>query len=90
MRKEYNGIVGKYGIPRFQLCMVLLFRRNTMNYSRRTPMMQCSKKQKLAVVVPFSTDQSMFCDLQELLQISRSYINRSFIIDHISRSFSDK
>ena len=42
----------------------------SMNYSRRTPMMQRSKKRSLVVVVPFSIDQSVFCDLQEFFQIS--------------------
>ena len=32
--------------------------------------MQCNKKRKLVVAVPFSTDQSVFCDLQELFQVS--------------------
>ena len=70
MRGEYYGIGGKYGIPRFQLKLGLLYRRNTMNYSKGTPMMQCSKKRKLVVIVQFSTDQRPFCDLQEFFQVS--------------------
>ena len=31
---------------------------------------QCSKKQRFALVVLFSTDQSVFYDLQEFLQVS--------------------
>ena len=70
MRSRYYGIVGKYGIPRFQLWLVLLFHRNIINYSRRSPRMQCNKKRKLVVVVPFSTEQSVFCDLQEFFRVS--------------------
>ena len=74
MRGEYYEIVGKYGIPRFQLFVesyfVLLLPRNTMDYSRKPPTMQCSKKRPLVVFVPFSTDQYVFCDLQEFHQIS--------------------
>ena len=62
-------IVEKYGIPRIQLSLVLLFRRNTMNYLRRTPTMKCSEKRSL-VIVPFSTDQSLFGDFQEFFQVS--------------------
>ena len=47
---------GKYGIPRFQLWLVLLFRKNIMNYSRRTPTIQYSKKWLLILAIPFSTD----------------------------------
>ena len=68
MREGYCGIVGKYGIPRIRLLMVLLFRRNTMNFSRRPSTMQCSKKRPHVVVVPFSADQSVFCDLQEFFR----------------------
>ena len=32
--------------------------------------MQCSEKRPLVVVVSFSTNQSVFCDLQEFFQIS--------------------
>ena len=69
MRGGYYGSVAKYEIPKFQLWLGLLFHRNTMNFSRRTPTMQCSKKQLLVVVVPFSTVQNMFCDLQKFFQI---------------------
>ena len=47
----------------------------SMNYSRRTPMMQRSKKRSLVVVVPFSIDQSVFCDLQEFFQQSFQILN---------------
>ena len=78
MRGRYYGIVEKYEIPRFQLLLVLLFRRKTMNYSRRIPTMECSKKRKL-VVVPFFTDQSVFCDLQEFFRsVFKTY---SYICD---------
>ena len=70
MRGGYYGSVDKYEIPRFQLRLVLLLCRNTMNYSRRTPTMQCSKKRPFVVVVPFSADQNVFCDLQEFFQAS--------------------
>ena len=68
MKIRYYGIVGKYGVLRFQLWLALVLRRNTMNYSKRSPMMQWSKKRKLVAVVPFSTDQSVFCHLQEFFQ----------------------
>ena len=32
--------------------------------------MQCSKKQKLVVVAPYSTDESVFCDLEKFFQVS--------------------
>ena len=70
MRGGNYGIIRKYEISRFQLWLVLLFHRNTMSYSRRTPMMQCSKKQPLVVVLAVSTDESVFCELQEFFQIS--------------------
>ena len=35
-----------------------------------TPIMQCSNKQKLFVVLAFPTNQSVFCDLQEFFQVS--------------------
>ena len=70
MTSRYYGIVGKYGISRFGLGVGLLFHRNTINYSRRNLTMQCSKKRLLVVVVPFSTDQSIFCDLLEFLEVS--------------------
>ena len=70
MRGGYYRIVGKYGISKFQHRLVLLFCRNIMNYSKRTPMTQYSKKRPLVLVVPFSTDQSVLCGLQEFLQVS--------------------
>ena len=39
-------------------------------------MMQCSKKRSLVLVVPFSTDQSVFWDLQEYFQISLQTLKR--------------
>ena len=32
--------------------------------------MQCSKKRKLVILVPFFTDQSLFCGLQEIFQVN--------------------
>ena len=37
---------------------------------KKTHTIQCSKKQPLVIVVPFPTDHSVFCDLQEFLQIN--------------------
>ena len=45
------------------------FDRNTMNYIRRIPTMQCKKKRPLVVIEPFSADQSVFCGLQEFFQV---------------------
>ena len=70
MRKKYNKILGKYGISSFQLCLVLLFCRHTANYTRKTPTVQCSKKRPLVFVVRFLADESVFCDLEEIFQIS--------------------
>ena len=67
MRSRYYGIVEKYGIPRFQLSLMLLFRTKTMNYSRRTATIKCSKKRELVVPyhflqakVYFVTNKSFF------------------------------
>ena len=37
---------------------------------RQSMIPECSKKRPPAVVVAYSTDQSVFCDLQEFFQIS--------------------
>ena len=46
-----------------------------MNYARKTPTMQCSKKRLLVVLVTFSIDQRVFCDLQEFSQMSFQTLN---------------
>ena len=70
MRGGYYGIIGKHWISRFQLWLLLLFRRNTMNYSKKTLAMLCSNKRKLAAIASFFTDQSVFCDLQEFFLLN--------------------
>ena len=37
--------------------------------------MQCSKKRPLVVIVPFPTDQSVLCDLQEFFQVCFQTLN---------------
>ena len=50
--------------------LVLIIRRNTMNYSKSIPSMQRSKKRPLVVIVTFSSNQSVFCYLREFFHIS--------------------
>ena len=67
MRRRLYGTVGKYGIPRFQLYWRCYFLEISWITQEELPR---SNAVTLAVVVIFCKDQSVFCDLQEFLQVS--------------------
>ena len=56
-------------VKKLSLIFALVMTGKTVNYSRRTFTIQCSQKQPFVVVVPFSADQSVFCDLKEFFQV---------------------
>ena len=58
MRGGYYRIVGKYGMPRFHLWLELLFRRNTMKYSR-TP--RCNAVRSEGLLMSYHFLQIKIC-----------------------------
>ena len=63
-------IICFYRIPRFQLWLELLFRRNTMNYSRRTPAMNTVRSDCLLLSYHFLQIKVCFVIYKSFFQIS--------------------